>query len=110
MVQALGREVEQAHPFALVHQILEGLVRTEGVQARGLTRSSRSLRSLLQRSVRAAELPARQESPARSEMVDALYCFLASLSEVRPLLACLERRPGKVFPREPHVQDSLPRR
>lgn len=90
VVRALGHEVEQAYPFALIHQIIESLVHTEGAQASGLAQMSHSLRLLLQRSVQARAPGDHQESPARSELVFAFYWFLSSLSELRPLVLALD--------------------
>lgn len=91
VVQVSGHEMEQAYPFAVVHQILESLLRTAGSLAKDLADTPESLRLLLNTSVQsgaAGDSPS--SAPARFSLLHSLYWLLASLAEQRPLLLCVD--------------------
>ncbi len=91
VVRASGHEMEQAYPFAVVHQLLESLLRSAGTIAADLASSSDSLRLLLRESIQTSgDGPGSGESPARSGILYALYWLLGSLAERRPLLLSLD--------------------
>ena len=90
VVRAGGHEMEQGYPFAVVHQVIESLLARYGADLEELNGGPGSLRALMQSSVQAAAGPERATPPARSEVVYAVYWFMASVAERQPLLLCLD--------------------
>ena len=89
VVSAVGQEKEQGYPFALLHQVVESLVRRPGTGALELTRGLDVLRGWFYG--QAAADPAAGGSPgARAALLYCAYWLLASVAEARPLLLCLD--------------------
>jgi len=89
VVSAAGQEQEQAYPFALLHQVVESLVRRPGTGAAELTQGVDVLRGWFYGS--AADRPVADGGAAgRAALLYATYWLLASVAEARPLLLCLD--------------------
>ncbi|HVB09368.1 MAG TPA: AAA family ATPase [Bacillota bacterium] len=90
LVSVAGQEQEQAYPFALLHQVVESVVRQPGTGAAELTRGLEVLRGWFYGPAATENPPAGRGPGARAALLYAAYWLLASVAEARPLLVCLD--------------------
>lgn len=90
VVTALGQEPEQAYPFALLHQVVESLVRRPETHAAALTQGLDVLRAWFSGRASAPQDGVQSGPGARAALLYAAYWLLASVAERRPLLLCLD--------------------
>ena len=90
VVSAVGEEPEQAYPFALLHQLVESLVRRPETDAAALTHGLDVLRAWFYGRDPDEGTAASVSPGARAAVLYAAYWLLASVAERRPLLLCLD--------------------
>ena len=88
VVGAIGQDQEAGYPFALLHQVVEGLIRHPATGAAALTQAAAALRGWFHRP---AGAPAAEGGTgARVALLYAFFWLISSVAEAGPLLLCVD--------------------